>query len=118
MTIRMKDLERLSLAEMEEFVHGSRKLSLSVEGQQAIYAFVEVLLKAQQFRKLNKGQRGIIRRFLAKVTGMSRAQVTRLIAGWMRTRSVQRRPAQPTDFPRRYTAADVILLAEVVPSHE
>ncbi len=118
MTIRMKDLERLSLAEMEEFVHGSRKLSLSVEGQQAIYAFVEVLLKAQQFRKLNKGQRGIIRRFLAKVTGMSRAQVTRLIAGWMRTRRVQRRPAQRPDFPRRYTAADVILLAEVDAAHE
>src|SRR5882724_672911 len=118
MTIRMKDLERLSLAEMEEFVYGSRRLKLSVEGQAAIYSFVEGLLKAQQFRKRSKGQRGIIRRFLTKVTGMSRAQITRLITCWMKTRRVQRRPAQRSNFPRRYTAADVILLAEVDAAHE
>ena len=118
MTIRMKELERLSLVEMEEFVQGSRKLRLSVEGQQATYALIEALLKAQQYRKLSKGQRGIVRRFLGKITGMSRAQLTRLIACWMRTRQIQRRPAQRPNFPRRYTAADVILLAEVDAAHE
>src|ERR1039458_3139105 len=48
MTIHMKNLERLSLAEMQEFVQGSRKLTLSLEGQAAIYGFIEALLKAQQ----------------------------------------------------------------------
>jgi hypothetical protein len=32
MTIHMKNLERLSLAEMEEFVRGSRQVTLSLEG--------------------------------------------------------------------------------------
>src|ERR1039458_632404 len=48
MTIHMKNLERLSLAEMQELVQGSRKLTLSLEGQAAIYGFIEALLKAQQ----------------------------------------------------------------------
>jgi hypothetical protein len=41
MTISMQNLEKLTLAEMEEFVDGSRKLTLSVEGEGAIYGFIE-----------------------------------------------------------------------------
>src|ERR1019366_3036226 len=100
MTIHMKNLERLSLAEMQEFVQGSRKLTLSLEGQAAIYGFIEALLKAQQYRRLSRGQRGVVRRFLTKVSGLSRAQITRLIAAWMRTRQVRRRP------PQRHLDAD------------
>src|ERR1019366_4692967 len=100
MTIHMKNLERLSLAEMQEFVQGSRKLTLSLEGQAAIYGFIEALLKAQQYRRL------------------SRAQITRLIAAWMQTRQVRRRPPQRPNFPRRYSSADVVLLAEVDAAHE
>jgi len=118
MTIHMKNLERLSLAEMEEFVQGSRKLTLSLEGQTAIYGFIEALLKAQQYRRLSRGQRGVVRGFLTKVSGLSRAQVTRLIAAWMRTRQVRRRPPQRPNFRRRYSRADVILLAEVDAAHE
>src|ERR1019366_7926082 len=118
MTISMKNVDGLTLEEMEGFVRGSQKLKLSVEGQEAIYRFVEELLKAQQYRRLKRSQRGIVRRFLAKVTGLSVAQVTRLIAAWMRTRHVRRKPAQRPNFPRRYTPADVALLAEVDAAHE
>ena len=82
MTISMQNLERLTLAEMEEFLQGSQKLTLSVKHKEAVYGFIEALLKAQQYRRLSKGQRGIVRRFLMKVTGLSRAQVTRLITRW------------------------------------
>jgi transposase InsO family protein len=114
----MKNLERLSLAEMEEFVRGNRKVTLSLEGQAAIYGFIEGLLKAQQYRRLSRGQRGVVRRFLTKVSGLSRAQVTRLISSWMKTRQVRRRPPQRPNFPRRYSSADVVLLAEVDAAHE
>jgi transposase InsO family protein len=118
MTISMKNFAGLTLEEMEGFVRGSQKLKLSVEGQEAIYSFVEELLKTQQYRRLKRSQRGIVRRFLAKVTGMSVAQITRLITAWMRTRHVRRKTAQRPNFPRRYTTADVVLLAEVDAAHE
>jgi len=118
MTIHMKNLERLSLTEMEEFVQGNRKVVLSLEGQAAIYGFIEALLKAQQYRRLTRGQRGVVRHFLMKVSGLSRAQITRLIATWMRTRRVRRQPPQRPDFPRRYSDADVALLAAVDAAHE
>jgi hypothetical protein len=52
------------------------------------------------------------------VTGLSRAQVTRLIARWQQTRRVQRKPARRPQFPRRYSAEDAQRLAAVDAAHE
>src|SRR5450755_3336374 len=118
MIISMKNWERLTLAEMEEFVRGSRTAILAVQEQEAVYRFLEMLLKAQGYRRLKKSDKGIVRRFAIKVLGLSRAQVTRLICQWMRNHSIQKQPVRRTRFARRYTAQDVALLADVDAAHE
>jgi hypothetical protein len=118
MTIRMKNLERLTLAEMQEFVTTNRQVGWSVPEWEPAYALIERVLKAHQYRRLSKGQKGIVRRFLVKVTTLSRAQMTRLIQRWMETRRIEKKPAQRPKFPRRYTVADIALLAEVDAAHE
>src|SRR5438128_313829 len=118
MIISMKNLEKLSIGEMEEFLRGSRKLQLAADCQEAVYQFLEGLLASQQYRKLKKSARGIVRRFGAKITGLSRAQMTRLIGRWMKDRHIEKRLAQRPRFARRYTAEDVALLAETDTAHE
>lgn len=118
MTIRMKNLEELNLTEMQEFVTTHRHVDWSVAEPGAVYGLIERVLKARQYRRLKKGEKGIVRRFLCKVTGMSRAQMTRWIHRWMETRRIERRPRQRPNFPRRYTAADIALLAEVDAAHQ
>src|ERR1022692_2146553 len=119
MNITMQNLERLSLSEMKEFVEGNRKVCFSTEGREGTYGFIEGTLKSQQYRKLNKGQKGIVRRFLVKVTGLSRAQMTRLVGRWMRQRCIPLQAAvKRRRFARRYTAADIRLLASVDSAHE
>jgi hypothetical protein len=119
MNITMQDLERLSLAEMKEFVEGNRKVRLSTETREETYGLVEATLHSQQYRKLNKGQKGIVRRFLVKVTGLSRAQMTRLVGCWMKQRCIPRKTAvKRRRFARRYTVEDIRLLASVDAAHE
>jgi hypothetical protein len=118
MTIRMDNLERLTVAEMEEFVENNQHISYTAVEPKAIYGFMERVLKIQQYRKLSKGQKGTVRRFLAKVTGLSRAQVTRLIARWTESRRIERKPAYRPEFRRRYSAQDIALLAEVDAAHQ
>jgi hypothetical protein len=113
MTFTMQNLETLSLAEMTEFVQGNRGIRFNVGEKDTVYAFVESVLKAQRYRRLSKGQRGIVRRFLAKITGRSRAQLSRLIRRWLQTKHVLGKRSRRPRFPRRYTAADVALLAAV-----
>ena len=118
MNIRMSNLERLTLAEMTEFVSSSGSIDCAAMEAEAAYGFIEQVLKQQQYRRLKKGQRGIVRRFLARITGLSRAQLTRLIQRWMDTRKVERKPERRPSFKRRYTDTDIALLAEVDAAHE
>ena len=67
------------------------------------------------YGRLGKSDKGLVRRYLAKVTGLSRAQLTRLIGQHRETGRIEDRrggaPAHP--FERRYTRADIRLLAAV-----
>ena len=63
---------------------------------------------------LTKADKGVVRRFVAKVTGLSRAQSTRLIGQYQNTGHIRdRRCGATRPFERRYTAVDIRLLAEV-----
>jgi hypothetical protein len=96
----------------------SRHVTWSAVEPGGVYRLIERVLKAQQYRKRSKGQKGIVRRFLAKITALSRAQLGRLIRCWMDTRRVERKPAQHPSFHRRYTDADIASLAELDAAHE
>ena len=114
----MENLERLTLAQMQEFTDAHKDVKLIIEGRAAAYSFIEAVLGVQHFRRLSKSQRGMVRRFLSKVTGLSRAQLTRLLSRWRRSRRVAGPPTYRPCFPRRYTAQDVALLAAVDAAHE
>src|SRR5438105_4686460 len=88
------------------------------EERTAIYGYIEHVLNAHRYCRLNKGQKGIVRRLLVKTTGYSRAQVTRLIAQWVKFRCVMAELPRRRRFPTRYTTADVALLARLDAAHE
>ena len=66
---------------------------------------------------LGRMGKGLVRRYLARLTGFSRAQVTRLITGYCQTGRVEATVYQRTKFATRYTAADLNLLAYVDKAH-
>ena len=117
MQIMMKEIKRLTLDDIEAFLTGSQELDLSVKSEEA-YKFIESVLSNQRYSKLPRAGRGLIRRFLMKITALSRAQVTRLIERWQDCRQVRRRPAQRPNFPRIYTPGDTARLAEMDAAHE
>lgn len=114
----MQDPEEMTLEQMEAWVDGSRALRFSVEGREALYSLLMRVLRKQRYAELNREQRGIVRRFLARVTSRSRAQITRLIGQWMQARTIQAKRAVRRRFPTRYTAEDAALLAGVDAAHE
>ena len=108
--------ERLeSLEQVRAFVEGSEGVDFAGVDADARRDFVRRMLVKFDYGRLDRAGKGLMRRFLAKATGLSRAQTTRLIGQQARTgRIADRRgkgPAKP--FVRRYTAADAVLLAEV-----
>src|SRR5215204_1136555 len=60
----------------------------------------------------------LLRRHVAKMTGLSRAQVTRLIGRYMEHSEIKQASRRQHRFPSRFTKADLELLAKVDEAHE
>jgi transposase InsO family protein len=118
MQISMKDLEKLTLREMENLLAGSRKITWTSEDGEAKYHFISAVLKQQSYSKLGRRERGVVKQFLAKAAAISRAQMTRLIAQWTEHRTIQRKPARRPSFVGRYRKEDIHLLAATDAAHE
>jgi hypothetical protein len=75
-------------------------------------------LVRQQYALLGKAARGLVRRYIEKMTGLSRAQVTRLIARYTASGRVRVTVYRRRRFAQLYTRADIELLASVDEAHE
>ncbi|MCX6604275.1 MAG: hypothetical protein NTV52_11860 [Acidobacteria bacterium] len=117
MLIRMQQTENPSLEQMRAFLEGRQELDFHAEGRAAIYAWVERTLRRQRHPKLSRESKGLVRRYIAKMTGLSRAQLTRLINKFVKTQEVKPTVYRRRRFRRRYTTADVATLVAADQAH-
>ena len=115
--IRMDDSQATSLEQIRALVAANRVVRFAGQRRQEIYDWVEGTLVRHQYAGRRRPDKGLLRLYLAQTTGLSRAQVTRLITGYRQTGRVIATPYQRTRFPAVYTAADVDLLAYVDRTH-
>ena len=101
----MQAAEGISLEQIQAFLEASEEVDFKARNKEEIYDWVNQTLQQLHYRKLKRSARGLVRRYLAKMTGLSRAQVTRL-------------PYRRYCFPRRYTPEDAVLLAAVDEAHD
>jgi transposase InsO family protein len=114
----MWNAESLSREQIREFLQSSEPIEFAGSGRKERYAWVERVLAAQRYGELSKRDRGVVRAYVEKVTGMSASQTTRLIRTFLDHGVVRAAPYQRNRFSARYTAEDVTLLAEVDRAHE
>ena len=114
----MHDAEKLSLDQIEAFLNASEEIRFEAENRKETYGWVEQVLRQQQYPKQGRKARGLVRRYLEKMTSLSRAQVTRLIARYRANGELQPALYRRHRFPQRYTRADIELLARVDEAHE
>jgi len=116
--IRMVTVEALSLESIGRFVTCSEEIRFEGENREQVYGWVEGVLIGQGYARQGRVARGLVRRYMEKMTGLSRAQVTRLIASYMASGRVQVTVYRRRRFWQRYTRADVELLASLDEAHE
>ena len=103
---------------MGRFVAASEEIRFESQSRQQVYGWLERVLVEQEYALRGKAARGLVRRYVEKMTGLSRAQVTRLIARYTATGRVQPTIYRRRRFPERYTRADIELLASMDEAHE
>jgi hypothetical protein len=113
----MDDTEATNLEQIRAFLAGSGEVRFAGQLRAEVYGWVEKTLVRLQYTSLNKPGKGLVRRYISRMTGLSRAQITRLIALQRRTGRVKAAVYERAKFATRYTAADVNLLAYVDKAH-
>ncbi len=113
----MQNAESLSRDQIREFLRSSEPIEFTSGGREERYGWVERVLAAQKYGKLGKRERGLVRAYVRKVTGLSEAQSTRLIRAFLDHGEVRAQPYQRHTFAAKYTAEDIALLAEVDRAH-
>ena len=114
----MQATEKLSLEGIAAFLRASQEIHFLGENRQQVYAWMEQVLRQQQYAQQGRQGRGLLRRYLQKMTGLSRAQVTRLIGRYQASGAVGAVSYQRHRFAQRYTRADIELLAAVDEAHD
>ena len=84
----MKAGEKLSLKQIQAFLEGSEEIHFEARGQSDLYEWIARTLREQEYKGLPKPGKGLVKRYISKMTGLGRAQVTR---GWFHS---MRKPAK------------------------
>ena len=114
----MQTGEALSLEQIRAFLKASGEIQFVGQNRDELYAWVNQTLRQQNYSALGKVARGLVRSYIGKLTGLSRAQATRLIAQYLQGQEVKPKSYRRRRFVRVYTAADTELLAALDEAHE
>lgn len=111
--------EQLStITAIEQFLGGTQAVAFGVlTTKKERDSWIQKTLVKHQYIALGKADKGVMTRYLMKVTGYSLAQIKRLIQQYAKTGTVKAKLARQNGFKRTYTEADIRLLASMDERH-
>src|ERR1700685_4438424 len=83
--ISMENGEHLSLEQIQAFLTGNEEIEFKAPNRKELYEWTQQALCAQSYSSLHRSGKGLMKRYIGKVTGLSRAQVTRLIGQYTKS---------------------------------
>lgn len=115
MVIDMNETQVRTLEQVRQVVAGTQALEFrGGQDDPSRYEWIGQVLVRFSYRQLHRDDKGSVLAYLQRLSGYSRAQVTRLVGDWVRGQPLKKKYRPPVHaFARRFTSADVALLAEV-----
>ncbi len=107
----MNDKQLRTLEQVKQFVANSQGIEFNGIDRREKYRWTEEVLRKFQYQRLKKDGKGVIRQYVEKVTGYSRAQVNRLVGQYQQSGKVKLAEYRRHRFPQKYTVVEVALLA-------
>ena len=114
----MQGGEKWSLEQIRTLLAASQEVRFAGHGRAEVYAWIGRTLREQAYGKQAREAKGLLRTYVAKMTGLSRAQVTRLIGQHLHQGEVKEAVYRRHRFAAYYTRIDAALLAAVDEAHD
>ena len=108
----------MSLEQIRAFMAASEEVEFEGKSRKEVYEWLRTTLVAQEYHRQGKAAKGVVKAYLEKMTGLSRAQITRLVGQYIETGEIKEEVSKRRRFPAFYTREDIELLAAVDEVHE
>ena len=117
--IDMNETRLNTVAQLRAFRNGTLEVRFRpINNDVERYGFIVDILKRFAYRRLGRADKGVVMRYLERTTDYSRQQLTRLVGRYFEGGRLAKRYRAPAmGFARKFTAADVILLAQTDALH-
>ncbi len=115
----MKLNELTTIKQLSQFLDGTQAVIFQLSTAKKVrYQWVQHELVRFHYLQLNKSDKGILIRYLTKVSCYSRQQLTRLIKQYRDTGYIKYFPATSSGFQGKYSQHDIRLLAKMDERHD
>jgi len=114
----MNDEKLQTIEQVKQFLGGSEALKFGGISIEERYQWIEALLVRFKYSQLKRVEKGVIRRYIEKVSGYSQAQISRLIGYYNQRGRLRRAHYKRHRFLRKYTLTDIALLAKTDELHD
>jgi len=115
--MKLEDLTTID--QLADFLSETQLVAFSVISKKDdCYHWIRRELVRFGYLPLPRPSKGVVIRYLMKVSGYSRQQLTRLVAQYRKTGRVQRHQRTVSGFKRKYAPADIRLLAAMDERHD
>lgn len=118
MTITMHNSTVLSLTEIKDFLKSSEPINFQCKSQTDRNSWIQSVIMHHKYLKLSKRHKIILRRYMIKMTGLSKSQITRLIYEYKKRGTLKPKEYKRCSFEKIYTKADIELLASTDNAHQ
>lgn len=113
----MDDKQIQTLEQIKQFVESSQGIDFNGLNLKEKYQWTEEVLKKFKYQWLKRNGKGILRRYIEKVTGYSRSQVARLVGRYQESGRLRVTEYHRHRFSEKYTMAEIALLAKTDELH-
>ena len=112
MTITMDDTQINTLEQLQKVLESSTGIAFKGLRREAVYGWIESILKRFDYFRLGKKGKGLVKAYLERMSGISRAQMTRLVSRKLQVGSIKPSYEGCHRIAAKYTVLDHELLAQ------
>lgn len=80
----MNDSHIDTLEKVRQFLNGTDELDLAIDGKKNRYGFIKHTLMRFKYNTLSRSDKGLVLRYIARISSYSHAQIKRLAADYRR----------------------------------
>jgi len=117
MTINITDSHIISITQIKEFLKVNSSIKFKAVSKKEKYQWIDNVLTRFKYFSLKKKNKGFVRNYIVKMTGLSKSQADRIILRKKKFGKVFLISTNRYRFPKKYTPTDITLLIKTDNAH-